>query len=75
MNVKENPQWFLWSVKNNKGKKKKSQEKKAVCCTWSELQKCFGRALWQERSPEKKAMARKRCKEVEEKGKHHWALC
>lgn len=48
MNVKENRQWFLWSVKNNKGKKK-SQEKKAVCCTWSELQKCFGRAPWQER--------------------------
>lgn len=29
MNVKENLQWFLWSVKNNK-EKKKSQEKKAV---------------------------------------------
>lgn len=28
MNVKENPQWFLWSVKNNKGKKKKARKRK-----------------------------------------------
>lgn len=27
MNVKENRQWFLWSVKNNKGKKKARKRK------------------------------------------------
>lgn len=54
MNVKENLQWFLWSVKNNKGKK--CQENKGVCCTWSELRKYFGRSQWQERSPEKNTM-------------------
>lgn len=60
--------------RNNKGGKKKSQGKKAVCCTLSELQKCFGRTQWQERSPEKNSMAQKWGKEVKEKGKHHWVL-